>query len=166
MALGQGGFSFLDFDKEDASTSFWTGAVTAVSLPGLLTQFGALRTAIAGICIGTITDERLRVFETPLSNTPPSDPQAQRETKWFVDYEDSQQFFDPPVNAIPNAGYKKTFSIELPTADLSLLTGNTSVLDITAGAGATFKTAFEAIARSPYGGTVTVLEVRHVGRNT
>ena len=162
---GLGGFSFLDYDGERSTTGFTTGAITAFSLPGTLTEFGALRDAIAGITLGTITSESLKVFETKLANARPTDPQAQRETKWLVVYEDVTAFFDDPVNAIPNEGYRKVFTLEIPTADLDLLMTNSEQMEIGSGAGAAFVTAFEALARSPYGGAVNVLEVRHVGRN-
>lgn len=162
---GYGGFSFLDHDGERANTSFYTGNITATSLPGTLTDFGNLRTAVSGIIVGTVASETLKVFETKLANTLPSSPQAQRESKWLVVYEDDQAFFDPPVNAIPNEGYRKVFTVEIPTADLSQLITNTDKLDISVGTpGETFVNAFEQIARSPYGGTVNVLEIRHVGR--
>lgn len=164
--VGHGSFTLIDYDKEVAASSFYTGDVTALSLPTLLTQFGDLRDAIGGITLGFIRQEALKVFDTRLSNEKPTDKEAQRETKWLVVYEDNQQFFDPPVNAIPNAGYLKIFTMEIGTADLSLLNTDTNTMNILAGAGATFKTAFEDVARSPYGGTVTILSVQHVGRNT
>lgn len=164
--VGHGSITLIDYDAEVAASSFYTGDVTAVSLPGLLTQFGALRTAIEGITLGVTRQEALKVFDTRLSNSKPSDKEAQRETKWLVVYEDNLPFFDDPVNAIPNAGYLKIFTMEIGTADLSLLNTDSNTMNITSGAGATFKTAFEAIARSPYGGTVTVRQVQHVGRNT
>jgi len=164
--VGHGSLTLIDYDKEVAASSFYTGDVTAVSLPGLLTQFGDLRAAIEGITLGVMRQEALKVFDTRLSNAKPSDKEAQRETKWLVVYEDNLPFFDDPVNAIPNAGYLKIFTMEIGTADLSLLNTDTNTMNITAGAGLTFKTAFEAIARSPYGGTVTVRQVQHVGRNT
>lgn len=163
---GYGGFTILDYDGERTSTSFYTGNITAVSLPDTLTEFGDLRDAIDAIILGTISTENLKVFETKLSNTRPASKQAQRETKWLVVYEDNLPFFDDPVNAIPNEGYRKVFTFEIGTADLSLLVANTDLMEIGSGAGATFVAAFEQIARSPYGGTVNVLEVRHVGRNT
>lgn len=164
--VGHGSITLIDYDAEVAASSFYTGDVTAVSLPGLLTQFGALRTAIEGITLGVTRQEALKVFDTRLSNSKPSDKEAQRETKWLVVYEDNLPFFDDPVNAIPNAGYLKIFTMEIGTADLSLLNTDSNTMNITSGAGATFKTAFEDIARSPYGGTVTVRQVQHVGRNT
>lgn len=161
---GFGGFSILDYDGERSNTSLTTGNITAVSLPGTLTQWGTLRSALDGIILGTVSQEWLKVFDTKISNTLPSEKAAQRESKWLVVYEDTTAFFDDPVNSIPNEGYKKVFTLEIPTADLSLLETNKDTMNIASGAGQTFVTAFEAIAKSPYGGAVNVLEVRHVGR--
>lgn len=168
MAGGQGGFTFVDYTKEKASLTFHTGVVTAGTLPGLLTQFGALRTAILGIVRSNAISERLMVFNTKLGNTPPTDPEAQVEEKWLVTYEDDLEFFDAPTNAIPNEGFGKVFQMELPGADLSLadvLKPNSDEADLAHTAIAAFITAFEDIARSPHGGTVNVLAVTYVGRN-
>lgn len=162
---GYGQFSIRDYNEEMSSTKFYTGNVTAGSLPGLLTDFGQFRDAIDGIILGVIAKESLAVFQTNLSNAVPASVQAQREAKWLVTYEDILPFFDDPVNAIPNEGYRKVFTFEIATPDLTLLVANTDRMNIAAGAGATFVTEFEAIARSPYGGTVNVLYVQHVGRN-
>lgn len=168
MAGGQGGFTIVDFSRERSSFRFHTGAVTAVSLPGLLTQFGTLRTAIEGITLGVMNSERLQVFDTKLSNTPPTDPSAQVERKWLVTYEDNQPFFDPPVNAIPNEGFGKLFQMEIPTADIEtagFLLPNSDQADLANVTIAAFVTAFEAIGRSPYGGTVNVIQITAVGRD-
>jgi hypothetical protein len=162
----QGYLSFLDYDGERSAMSVITGDITAVSLPGFLTQWGALRTATADITIGTITEEAAYVFKTKLANVKPTSENAQRERKWLVTYEDSQDFFDPGVEAIPNAGYRKVFNIEIPTADpVGRLKANTDQADLENEDIAAWITAFEAIARSPYGGTVNVLEITLVGRN-
>jgi len=166
--MPQGGnFTWKDFDKETSNWSFHTGAVTAVSLPGLLTQFGALRAALANITIGTITKEQQTVFETRLANAPPADPNAQRERKWLLTYEDNQPFFDPPVNAIPNEGFGRVITTEIPTADFTgtHLLPNTDQANLADAEIAAFVAAYEAIARSPYGGTVNVLGLTAVGRN-
>jgi hypothetical protein len=163
---GYGTFTLLDHNGERSATGFHTGAVTAISLPGLLTQFGALRTAIDDITLGTIAQEELNVFRTKLSNTLPASANAQRERKWLVVYEDVTQFFDPPINAIPNEGYRKVFTFEIATANLvGNLQPNSDEADLSATAVAAFVTAFEAIARSPYGGNVNVLKLVAVGRN-
>ena len=162
---GQYNLSVRDYGGQIGSTTILTGAVTAVSLPGLLTQYGALRTAIAGIIDGVPSSENAHVFDTILSAAEPTSEYAQRGTKWIVNYHDNLQFFDAPVNAIPNAGYLKPFSIELPTAKLSLLEEGSEELDLSVTAVAAFVTAFEAIARSPYNGTVEVDSIKYVPRS-
>lgn len=163
---GFGSFTLIDHNREKSTVQFYTGNVTAASLPGLLTQFGALRAAVEGITLGVVSQESLKVFDTKLANVPPADANAQRERKWLVVYEDVTAFFDDPVNAIPNEGYRKVFTFEIPTAELTgRLLPNSDEADL-ANAGVTaFITAFEAVARSPYGGAVNVLQLRAVGRN-
>lgn len=167
MANGGVTYTLLDYDRETGSTNIQTGAVTAVSLPGLLTQIGNLRTAIAGITRGTISGESLYAFRTKLSNTPPADPLAQREAVWVVHYEDVTAFFDDPVNSIPNEGFGKNFTVAIPTADYSgtHLLANSADADLTDADIAAFVTAFEAMARSPYGGEVNVTRIEAGGRS-
>lgn len=166
--FGGGSFTLMDYNREKASVGFNTAAITAVSIAGTLTQFGALRAAIEGITLGVVAAEALYVNRTKLSNVPPASVLAQRESKWLVVYEDTTEFFDDPVNSIPNAGYRGIFNVEIPTADLAGVTmvTNTDDADITVGPMATFVTAFEALVKSPYGGDVNVTRVIHVGRNT
>lgn len=162
---GELGFTLLDHSNEIGRVNIHTGNVTAVSLPGLLTEVGALRGAIEGITLGVVSRESLKVFDTQLANEPPVDENAQVERGWLVSYEDNLPFFDDPVNAIPNAGYHKKFTVVIPTADIEgRLLPESDKADLTDTQMAAFVTAFETTARSPYGGTVTVLEVRHVGR--
>lgn len=163
---GYGSFSFLDYNSERSNMQFYTANVTATSLPGLLAEWGTLRNAIQGIILGTIAQEELSVFRTRLSNALPNDANAQRERKWLVVYEDVTEFFDAPVNAIPNEGYRKVFTFEIPTARLTgLLKPNSDEADLNAPAVQAFVNAFEQTARSPYGGRVNVLKMVAVGRN-
>lgn len=166
--FGGGSFTMMDYDREKSSLGFNTAAITGVSLPGTLTQFGALRTAIANITLGNLSAEALYVNRTKISNVPATDPSAQRERKWLVSYEDTTEYFDAPVNAIPNAGYKSLHDMEIPTADFTVdnLPNNGDQADLTETGIAAFVTAFEAIARSPYGGAVNVVKITAVGRNT
>lgn len=154
-------FTLRDNSAETSRVEIHTGSVDAVSLPGLLTEVGAMRTAIEGLTLGVVAAEALSVFETKLSALAAASQLAQRGIKWTAGYSDSQQFFDPGVNAIPNAGYQKIFTFQIPTADLSLLASGEEELDLTAGAGLAFKTAFENTARSPYGGTTTLLYIKY-----
>lgn len=163
---GGGAFTFLDYDREPGSMGFSTGPITALTIAAALTQFGALRTAVQGITLGTLSDEILYVNRTRLSNETPTNELARRETKWLVTYEDDTQYFDPPTNAIPNAGYKKVFNSEIPTADIvGRLKPDMDEADLTDTDVAAFVTAFEALCKSPYGGAAHVLRITVVGRN-
>lgn len=160
--------SVKDYSKELSSSSVHVGGVTAVSLPGLLTDIAAYKAAVDAIIVGVIREDSLRAFATSNSTALPASAQAQRERKFMVTYTDDLPFFDDPVNAIPNAGFGKIFNFEIPTADFSL-TGlfptNTDEVDLAQTQIAAFVTAFEELARSPYGGTVEVLALTGVGRN-
>lgn len=164
---GRLSFSILDYSNERGRVSLATGEVTSASLPGLLTEVGELRTAIEGITLGVVANETLTVFDTQLASIPPSDPHAQVERSWLVRYVDNLPFFDAPINAIPNEGYQQVFTLTIPTADIAAagrLVPGTDLANLQEAGMAAFVTAFEQTARSPYGGTVDVLEIRHVGR--
>jgi len=154
-------FALRDNSAETGRVEIHTGNVTAASLPGLLTEVGALRGAIEGITIGVMAKESLSVFETQLSAASAASPLAQKGVKWTVGYSDVTAFFDDPVNAIPNAGYQKIFTFTIPTADLTLLPSGEEELDLTVNPGLAFVTALENTARSPYGGEINVLYVRY-----
>lgn len=166
--MGQSGsFTLWDYSGEKSNVSFNVGAVTAVSLPGLLSDFVAFRLGVNNITLGTFNKERLEVFDTVITNDLPGDVNAQRERKWLVVYEDATQYFDAPVNAIPNAGYLKRFTIEVPTADFSSgrLKPQSDQADFAAPSIAAFQASFEQITRSPYGGSTRIIGMTAVGRN-
>lgn len=161
-------FAMLDYSREKSAFSIITGDVTAVSLPDLLTEIGALRTAVEGITLGVVSDEGLRAFQTNLSNTPPASALAQVESCWLVTYEDVTAFFDDPVNAIPNEGFGKLFTLTIPTAEIGAagrLEPNSDNADLSESGMAAFVSAFEETARTPYGGMTNVVSIKHVGRN-
>ncbi len=166
---GRLGFSMLDYSREKKAFSLATGEVTATSLPGLLIEVGALRTAIEGITLGVVSDESLNVFNTNLNNTPPVNPLAQIESAWLVTYEDVTAFFDAPINAIPNEGFGRLFTLTIPTSDIAAagrLAPNSDQAVLTEAGIAAFISAFETTARTPYGGLSNVVSIRHVGRNS
>jgi len=138
------GLSILDNSEETGKTDFNIGDLTAVSLPGALTQMGALQTAIEGVILGTVSVSRWGDADN-ISNTPPASPLAQRGVKWTVLMEDDT--------------LHTKFKNLLPTADLSLLAAGEEELDLTAGAGLALKVAIEDLARSPAGNNVNVLRV-------
>lgn len=154
-------FGIRDNSGEVGRSNIHTGNVTAASLPGLLTEVGALRAAIQGLSIGVMASESLSVFETALSAARPTEPTAQRGVKWTVGYHDNTAFFDDPVNAIPNIGYQKAFTFTIACADLTLLDDGQEEIDLTDPEAAAFVTAFENTARSPYGGAVIVDYIKY-----
>jgi len=164
MAGEQYSITLIDYNGEKSTMGVHTGAVTAVSLPGLLTDIAALKAAVLAITLGNIESDSLRAFRTPGSGFFPTSQNAQVERKWLVTYKDNLPFFDDPINAIPNAGFGKIFNIEIATADAELLDDNQEFLDISTGPGQDFVEAFETIARSPYNGTTLVLSIELVGR--
>jgi len=147
------GVSVLDYSEESSSTNFSIGAITAVSLPGFLTQFGSWKTALANIILGTVSKDRWVGDATDISNTPPATANAQIELKWLVSYE--------------GATTKKKFRQELPTADPSKTIAGTDKADMTDADIAAYVTAFEAVAKSPDDDAegVNVLDISLVGRN-
>ncbi len=161
---GEYKLSFRDNSREIARTQVHLGDITAVSLPGTLTAVGAFRTAIGNITLGYFASESLIVDETTLSGDAPTDPNAQRGVKWTAGYIDTMQWLPAPApaNTIPNPGYQKIFTYQIPTADLSLLVSGQEELDLTSGPGLAFKTSFDGLCRSPYRGTVSLQYVRYV----
>lgn len=168
MGGGLWSLKMLDYSRESSTFSIETGDITAVSLPGTLTQIAALKSAVDGITLGTLQDDSLRAYSTNLSNTPPTNALAQVETNWKVTFEDNLPFFDDPVNAIPNEGFGKLFTLTIPTADIAAagrLAPASDMAVLTETGIAAFVTAFQAMARTPYGGTTHIVSIEFVGRN-
>lgn len=147
--------TLADWGKEKSSFSVNHGAITVGTLAGYLTQVGALRAAVDGLTLGVIQKEKLVMDETILSQDFPEDPQAQRETKVMVVYQGNTTL--------------KKFTLEIPTFEISIanMQPNSDNVNLTAPFPEAFVIAFEALARSPDDDTesVTVLSMRHVGRN-
>lgn len=77
------GFQFLDYSGERKSISLFANEITAISLPGLLTEISAMQTALAAVTLGTISRTSWGNEEV-LSNTRPTDKDAQIETELLV----------------------------------------------------------------------------------
>lgn len=149
-----GSLTFLDYSEEKSTMNFHFGPVTAVSIAGFLTDFGAFRTAVEAISAGALTADAWYGDRTKYSAVPPTDVNAQRERKFLVIYEDDTTL----------APYR----MEIPCADFSLtdvILPGTDKVDLTQTEIAAFVTAFETLCKSPEGNDVTVLQMRAVGRN-
>jgi len=145
-----------DRSKETSVFKFYNGAITATSIAGFLSDFGALKTAIAAITIGVVARDLWVGDSTNLSDAVPTDPFAQRELGLRVHYTGNTT--------------NKPFQVTLPCPALSALTyvGTTDEIVLAdAGVMAAFVAAFEQIARSPDDDqeNVTIQKAEVVGRN-
>lgn len=164
MAQNKATFTFQDFDAETSTMSINVGPITALNFTAVRDAIDDLKNTIPDLIAGELRKTSITEQFTE-SAAPVTEPEAQRESKWMVTLRDITQFFDVG-NTIANAGFGRLFSLELPTALLSLLAGNSPILSLAIPAVAAFVTALEAIAQSPTGGNeVEVVEIRHVGRN-
>jgi len=164
MAQNQATFTIEDYNKEKSTVAVNVGPITALNFTAVRDALDDYKAALDNIIIGEIRKTTIseQFAESAAAITNQS---AQRERKWLVSYRDVTQFFDV-ANTINNVGFGNVYQVEVPCADLSLLTGNSDILPLTQTQAAAFVTAFEAIQNSPTGGNeVEVIEIRHVGRN-
>lgn len=141
----------------EPETSTWSVAVTTATpanVADLETAFGTLMTAIQAVSLGNNQKKEIVYARTILGATPAASTAAQRENKWLCRYHDNTTF--------------KKFVVSLPCADLTKLVSGSEFLVLTGGAGATLKTAFEAVVVSPDDAShsVTLDSVQFVGRNS
>ena len=151
-----GSLSYVDQGNQVSTMSFYFGEITATSIPGFLTEFGAFRDATNAISRGSIKTDQWVGDRTTYIGTPPSDQEAQRETKFRFVYQDDVTF--------------AKYDIEVPVADLSLTGlffsgGDGDEIDLAQTEVAAWVTAFETLCRSVDGNAVTVLDGYAVGRN-
>lgn len=154
MAKANSQFTLLDYSNEKANTTIYNGAITAVSLPGFLTELGNMRSSIDAITRGTLQKESWTGDVTVLSQIPPTDEDAHRETKWLVRYRGNTS--------------QKIFTLTIPTADPNgKLLPQSDKANLTIEPFLTFVTRFNAFARTPDSDleNVTILDVTYVGRN-
>lgn len=124
--------------------------LTAANLVATQALLVSLLAAIQGMVIGELNKERIVLSDTLSSSAPAASNLAQRENKWLVRYTDTTTH--------------RIFKGEIPTADLSLLSGNSEFLNLAADEGLAFKTAFEAVVKSIEGNAVQLISVQFVGR--
>jgi len=142
-------------EPEVTGTQFPITTLTPSNVAAQETLVGNLLTALAGIVIGRFVKNETVYARNQTGPQIPADSNlAQRENKWLVRYHDA-------------VSYQK-MSRSFGTADLTLLADNSEFLVLTSGAGAAFKTAFEAAVVSDYDAShaVVVDSVQFVGRNS
>lgn len=125
--------------------------LNAGNLAASITALGDLLTATQAISLGLLAHETITLSDTYSNAGFATDKAAQREQKWLVSMEDNTSH--------------NVYSFTIPCADTSLLANNNETLDLSAGAGQTFKQKLEAVYRTKEGNAGTVISVKYVGRN-
>jgi len=141
-------------EPETTSTSIPITTLTAANVVAQAALIADLNTAIEALVLGHQVAQQT-VFDRPVYEKIPADSNlAQRENKWLVRYHGATTF--------------QKFQVTIGTADLSLLPDGSEFLDLTDGEGLAFKTAFQAIAKSPNNGAenTVVDSIQFVGRNS
>lgn len=161
---------YQDFSKEESTVKYTSVKLDGDNYDAQIVLAHNLRTATDNITLGARIQETVVSERNNSAAATPTNTAAQRENKWLIAYRDVTQYYDAPSTAFPNAGYGKKFTLDVPTADLSLLpSGHSDTIDPAASglpsAITAYITAFEAFQKSPYNGDVEITEIVAVGRN-
>lgn len=149
----QNTFQITDYSNEKSSFGITSVTGNAGNLTAQEALAAAVAAAVANLSIGVLSKQAYAIL---LIDAPgiPTNPYAQRELKWLVQYQGNTS--------------GKIFSVEIAAPDV---TDNVGVNSDDANLGSTdwlaFVSAFEAYAKSPDNGTeaVTVVGAKLVGRN-
>lgn len=149
--------TFADFGGEKSTVHFDIDELTAANFDANNGLMDALLTQVQNITEGVVIRRTRTVFSLGAGSGEASDPNAQRERKWRLIYEDD-------VTA-------KRYQREIPTAKLTsgaqgTLLPNSDDANMAATLWVDFKTAFDAIVTSPDDNACSLISARHVGRNT
>lgn len=148
--MGKLNYTIVDHDGETSSVGVTTIDLTAGNFAATVALMDAVEAAINDVIIGTPRGRSVVAITEEIAGVLPANGFAQRESKWLVQGRDAN-------------GLART--LEIPTADLSLLTAGTGNLDISAGVGLALKSALDDVWVTPLGVAVTVEAIIHVGRN-
>lgn len=148
---GRYNLTIADYGNERSTFGVWLPTLNSGNIGAQTTLVGELKTAVDGITIGSNIAYSLIASQVQLSGSPAGSVYAQRENKWLVSWTDT-------VNGHPGTN-------TIPTADLSKLLPNSDQADLTDAAMIAFIAAFEAVAQSNTGHSVSVNGIRFVGRN-
>ena len=148
--MGKFSMTYLDHDDERSNVSVGIIDLNAGNIAAQLALIATLQAAIEALVIGALDRTVVSAVTTDLAAVVPASGLAQRETKWLV-------------SGVDSVGLN--CSMEIPTADLTLLPAGSGILDLSAGTGLALKNALDAVWVSKIGNAVTTSRVIHVGRN-
>jgi len=142
-----------DYSNEKSSFGVTSITANAGNLAAQQTLAATLVGATEDLTIGEVTKQAMSlvILDAPAI---PTNPYAQREMKWLVNYVGDTS--------------GKTFSVEIAAPDITdNVVPNSDIADLSSTDWAAWVDAFEDYARSPDNGTetVTVVGARLVGRN-
>jgi len=139
---------------ETTTISLPVTTLTAANYAAQSALIAALVTALEGVTIGNPIKDETVILRQIISASPAASSLAQRENKFLLRYHGTT--------------LNQKFQASIGTADLTQLMPNSEFIDLTAGAGAALKSAFEAIVKSPDDSAEAVVldSVQFVGRNT
>lgn len=155
-------FTVMDYGRETSVVGFNLRAHTGTPPADWDGLFGdiatadryELRTALNGVTRGVITNETGTAVINKVTNVGPTDPNAQREQKLLVVYEDDVT--------------KSLYSVEIPALDYDAVTlkeNSDEVVLADGGVMAALVTAMETHAVSKDGNAINVIRAVAVGRN-
>ena len=142
--------TYMDNTLEKSVASFQGVDMTAVNFDAQVALQNAITAAVAGINNGVVIQTNRIAVVTDATPAAPA-VGVQREIKFMARW---------------HAG-AELHRTEIPCADLSVMISGSEIVDLTAGAGLAFKTAFEAYVVGDDGATAAVLDsLTFVTRNT
>lgn len=165
--VGNASLTYVDFDGQKGVFAFNTAPVTAGNFAALNTSIDALKVATDAITDGLGLQKivsQTTLLASLLAKSAVTD--SQRGNKWLVQYVDTTEELGAGV---PNPYYRKPFSVEIPTADFDLRLANSGRVYVNGDPAnpqvwLDWVNAFEAVAKSPVGGSPNVQEISDVTR--
>lgn len=164
MNLPRAGLTIIDYDGEISKVGYGIPPATAGNIATILNDANQMRLAIQGMILGRVQSMYGQMYNQKLTQARPTNVNAQRERKWLVRYYDSTEFLDITA-AVLNPNYLEIDSIEIPTANLALLSAGSDRADPTHPDVIAFVEEFEDSARTKFGTRLKVIEIIAVGRN-
>lgn len=168
MAVSTASMTINDYDGQAGIFGLNLIPLTAANYAAEEAKLAALYATLDNILEGIVVSRNTNIPTVYLPSNQKSDVEtAQRGNKWIVSTYDSQALL---AAGVPNPYYFKPFSVELPTAKLSLRTSHSNIVWVIDGAANdpdmdAFVTAYEDVAKSPVGGTLKVVQVEAVSRS-
>lgn len=143
--------TYRDYSGEPKSIpGLFSGEITAVSLPGFLTQFGALQTAMNAVTLGVLAKTGWGE-QTVLSNARAATKDAQVETEMLVSLRGATSEA-PHSFRIPTVDYTKFNYANPPAGDEVIISGAGATTETT-----DLVTAIEALLKMPNDETEAVV---------